>query len=92
MSQALLALVGGIVCLVLYLLKLNWVLSHTPQDVVDRARVPLTREYVQDVFERVKKDGIDWEGKLPPRKDRRYIVVGGSGEFIEVLLRGKNRG
>ncbi|GFP52364.1 short-chain dehydrogenase/reductase family 42E member 1 [Trichoderma asperellum] len=79
MGEALLALGGGIICLVLYLLKLNWVLSHTPQEVVDRAGEPLTREYIKDVFERVKKDGIDWEGKLPPRKDRRYIVVGGSG-------------
>ncbi|KAL7927499.1 hypothetical protein ACQKWADRAFT_276946 [Trichoderma austrokoningii] len=79
MGQVSLALVGGVICLVLYLLKLNWVLSHTPQDVVDRAGEPLTPEYVKDVFERVKKDGLDWKGKLPPRKDRRYIVVGGSG-------------
>lgn len=87
MGEVLLALVGGSICLVLYLLKLNWVLSHTPQDVVDRAGEALTREYVKDVFERVKKDGIDWEGKLPPRKDRRYIVVGGSGVFAEMFLR-----
>ncbi|RFU79521.1 3-beta hydroxysteroid dehydrogenase isomerase [Trichoderma arundinaceum] len=74
-----LALGVGVVFLVLYVLRLNWVLSHTPQEVVDRAGEPLTKEYIQDAFERVKKDGIDWDGKLPPRKDRRYIVVGGSG-------------
>ncbi|KAH6606425.1 hypothetical protein Trco_005578 [Trichoderma cornu-damae] len=79
MGEVLVALGVGVVCLVLYMLRLNWVLAHTPQEVVDRAGEPLTREYIWDVYERVKKDGIDWEGKLPPRKDRRYIVVGGSG-------------
>lgn len=88
MGQILLALVGGVVCLVLYLLKLNWVLSHTPQEVVDRAGEPLTREYIKDVFERVKKDGFGSEEKLPPRKDRRYIIVGGSGKFAQMFLRG----
>jgi hypothetical protein len=86
MGGVLLALGVGVVCLVLYTFKLNWVLSHTPQEVVDRAGEPLTREYIRDVFERVKKDGIDWEGKLPPRKARRYIVVGGSGEFIHGMF------
>jgi hypothetical protein len=83
MGQIFLALVGGVFCLVLYLLKLNWVLSHTPREVVDRAGEPFTREYVRDVFERVKKDGLGSEAMLPPRKDRRYIVVGGSGEFVK---------
>ncbi|KAL6696387.1 hypothetical protein J3F84DRAFT_394829 [Trichoderma pleuroticola] len=30
---------------------------------------------------RLKREGIDWEGKLAPRRDRRYIVVGES-EFL----------
>ncbi|KAL6833540.1 hypothetical protein J3E69DRAFT_143986 [Trichoderma sp. SZMC 28015] len=79
MGEYLLALAVGAICLVLYILRLNWVLSHTPQEVINRAGEPLTRDYVRDVFERVKRDGIDWEDRLPPRKDRRYIVVGGSG-------------
>jgi hypothetical protein len=90
MGQIILALAGGVICLLLYLLKLNWVLSHTPQEVVDRAGVPLTREYVKDVFERVKKDGLGSEEKLPPRKDRRYIIVGGSGEIAKTPRR-RNR-
>ncbi|KAL7802866.1 hypothetical protein V8C43DRAFT_269614 [Trichoderma afarasin] len=79
MGEYLLVLAVGAICLVLYMLRLNWVLSHTPQEVANRAGEPLTRDYVRDVFERVKREGIDWEDRLPPRKDRRYIVVGGSG-------------
>lgn len=89
MGEVPLVLALGVICLVFYTLRLNWVLSHTPQEVVDRAGEPLTRENVWDAFERVKKDGIDWEGKLPPRKDRRYIVVGGSGEFAESMVMGE---
>ncbi|PTB59328.1 hypothetical protein M431DRAFT_478415 [Trichoderma harzianum CBS 226.95] len=80
MGEYLLVLAVGAICLVLYMVRLNWVLSHTPQEVVDRAGEPLTRDHVRDVFERVRREGIDWEGKLPRRKDRRYIVVGGSEE------------
>ncbi|EGR50975.1 uncharacterized protein TRIREDRAFT_57647 [Trichoderma reesei QM6a] len=79
MGWASVVLAAGVLCLVLYALRLNWVLSHTPQEAAACAGEPLTKEYIQDAFERVKRDGIDWVGKLPPRKDRRYIVVGGSG-------------
>lgn len=89
MREYLVVLALGAIFLVLYMLRLNWVLSHTPQEVVDRAGEPLTRDYVRGVFERVKKDGIDWEEKLPPRKNRRYIVVGGSGEFTREIEFGK---
>ncbi|KAL7909422.1 hypothetical protein GGI35DRAFT_493356 [Trichoderma velutinum] len=86
MGEYLLVLAVGVICSVLYLLRLNWVLSHTPQEVIDRVGEPLTKDYVRDVFERVKREGIDWEGKLPPRKNRRYIVVGGSGESTKGIL------
>ncbi|PTB64468.1 putative 3-beta hydroxysteroid dehydrogenase/isomerase family protein [Trichoderma citrinoviride] len=79
MGQALLGLAAGVLCLALYTLRLNWVLSHTPPEAAHHAADPLTKEHIRDVFERVKRDGIDWVGELPPRKDRRYIVVGGSG-------------
>ena len=84
MGWASVVLAAGVLCLVLYALRLNWVLSHTPQEAAACAGEPLTKEYIQDAFERVKRDGIDWVGKLPPRKDRRYIVVGGSGEFFRI--------
>ena len=40
-----------------------------------------TKEQMRETYERVKKNPIDIKKHLPPRLDRRYIVVGGSGQF-----------
>lgn len=38
-----------------------------------------SKEYIRETYERVKKNPVDIKKHLPPRLDRRYIVVGGSG-------------
>lgn len=38
-----------------------------------------TKEHMRETYERVKKNPIDIKKHLPPKLDRRYIVVGGSG-------------
>lgn len=57
MGWAFALLAVGVLCLVLYTLRLNWVLSHTPQEAADCAEEPLTKEYIREMFERVKRDG-----------------------------------
>ncbi|KAK3489242.1 uncharacterized protein B0T23DRAFT_197010 [Neurospora hispaniola] len=38
-----------------------------------------SKEYIRETYERVKKNPVDIKKHLPPKMDRRYIVVGGSG-------------
>ena len=38
-----------------------------------------SKEYIRETYERVKKNPVDIKKHLPPKLDRRYIVVGGSG-------------
>ncbi len=65
----------------LHIVRLNYVMSRTPRAARAHALEPLTAERIRETYERVRGKGIDWRGKLPRRKERRYIIVGGSGEF-----------
>ncbi|KAK3388840.1 hypothetical protein B0T20DRAFT_86705 [Sordaria brevicollis] len=38
-----------------------------------------SKEHMRETYERVKKNPIDIKKHIPPKLDRRYIVVGGSG-------------
>ena len=35
-----------------------------------------------ETFERIEKKPIDFTPHLPPKLERRYIVVGASGKFL----------
>ncbi|KAK5990542.1 hypothetical protein PT974_08811 [Cladobotryum mycophilum] len=70
-----------VVFVVLYGVRLNWVLTHTPKAAAEWAVEPIKAEHVRETYERIRREGRDlWEDKFPPRLERRYIVVGGSGE------------
>lgn len=63
----------------LYLWKINLAMSTTPPEALRISPDRWTPEQVKRTFERLEKEPIDWTPHLPPKLDRRYIVVGGSG-------------
>ncbi|KJZ73477.1 hypothetical protein HIM_07033 [Hirsutella minnesotensis 3608] len=65
--------------LVLYILRVNHVLSQTPPEAEAQLDPPMTREHIEQVYKRVKENGINWTASLPSRRDRRYVIAGGSG-------------
>ncbi|PHH88195.1 hypothetical protein CDD83_7854 [Cordyceps sp. RAO-2017] len=75
-TVALLLLAAG---LVLYGVRVNHVMLQTPPEAQAYLEPPLTADRVRQVYRRVKEQGIDWHAGLPPRRDRRYVIVGGSG-------------
>lgn len=80
MGVLLAATVIFLIGLVIYAVRVNHVMWNTPREA--RRLIPrfITREDIQIAYEKVKKKGIDWKAQLPVRRERRYIIVGGSGE------------
>lgn len=78
-TVALLVLAAG---LALYVVRVNAVMLRTPSEAEAHAGKPLTAERIRRALGEVKESGIDWYDNLPPRKERRYVIVGGSGELF----------
>lgn len=81
-----LLLLLGVVVVVVFMVRLNWVMTQTPQEALEHLGQPLTRKGVRSVDARIKAEGIDFRKNHPPRLDRRYIIVGGSGWLSCVSL------
>ncbi|KAH8176051.1 3-beta hydroxysteroid dehydrogenase/isomerase family protein [Sarocladium implicatum] len=69
----------AICLLVAYAYQINALMSAAPRDANYLAGEPLTAETIKATRERLQKQPINYEKFLPKKKDRRYIVVGGSG-------------
>lgn len=75
----------AVLCLSLYLYKLNKAMSSVPVEArVWRPR-PWTDEEIRETYERVCKEPIDFKKHLPPKLERRYIIVGGSGQSAGIV-------
>ncbi|KID76929.1 Short-chain dehydrogenase/reductase family 42E member 1 [Metarhizium brunneum] len=75
---SLLVLLGVVV----FIVRLNKIMTRTPElssGISIYKAEALTREYVRRVDAKIKAEGIDFRKNHPPRLNRRYIVVGGSG-------------
>lgn len=68
------AAVVGLLAFYLWRINLSW--KYVPSE----GRLsPWTAEQMHEAYERIKKNRLDFSNILPPRLDRRYMVVGGSG-------------
>jgi hypothetical protein len=72
-------MVGVLTLLFLYLAKVNWGMKTTPPEALKYAPKRWTSEQCRAAYGRIEKKPVDWAPYLPPKLERRYIVVGGSG-------------
>lgn len=74
---------GGVafVLVSLYLYKINQSMHSIPKQSLAASPKRWTKEEIRETYERVCKEPIDFKKHLPPRQNRRYVVVGGSGEL-----------
>lgn len=76
-------LIGGIafvVALIVYAIRVDHVMRNTPPEALKYVPRFIDVEEIQSTYEGIKKNGIDFAKELPPRRERRYLVVGGSGK------------
>lgn len=67
--------------IVAYLWLVNEAITTVPDEVLKISPHRWTEEEMKETCERVEKNPIDFAPHLPPKLDRRYVVVGGSGTF-----------
>ncbi|KAK0618099.1 hypothetical protein B0T17DRAFT_509658 [Bombardia bombarda] len=73
------ALAGAVVLAGFWLYRINLSMHAVPREALERSPHRLTKREAQEAYERVKETPLDFAKSLPPRLDRRYIVIGGSG-------------
>jgi hypothetical protein len=90
MPAPILTLLGGVaaaaVAFVLWLVKINRIMRTTPAEALKISPNRWTKEEIVETYRRIEKSPLDWTPHLPPKVDRRYIVVGGSGLWLSFCL------
>lgn len=71
---------------VLYLYRLNKAFATVPKEALAYSPHRWTDDEIRETYERVCREPVDFSTLLPPKLGRRYIVVGGSGEFLMVAV------
>lgn len=81
----LLILFASLVLLSTYLWAVNRAVSIAPPEALRLAQKPWTTAEIQDAYRKAQVSASDVTPYLFGAKNRRYIVVGGSGEPREIL-------
>lgn len=71
---------AAVVAALLWLYRINRAMEAVPDEVAKITPHRWTKQVLREAYERVKQKPIDFGQSLPPRLDRRYVIVGGSGE------------
>ncbi|KAI1459761.1 NAD(P)-binding protein [Annulohypoxylon moriforme] len=88
------AALGTVLALVvLYLYRVNQLLSGTPDEIRKLSGSRWTPNQLKATYKRLQDNPIDYTDKLPPKLERRYVVTGGSGLVggfivLQLLARG----
>ncbi|KAK3341422.1 hypothetical protein B0T25DRAFT_593979 [Lasiosphaeria hispida] len=85
-----------IIIVTTWLYRINSAMKYIPEEVAKWAPRRWTQHEIRAAYERIKRNPIDFVKDLPPRLDRRYIVIGGAGmvggDIVMALLqRGQSR-
>jgi len=64
----------------IWLYRFNQVLKSVPDEARRLAPRRWTPQDVRDTQERLKQTPIDFLKVIPPKLERRYVIVGGSGQ------------
>ncbi|KAK4128858.1 NAD(P)-binding protein [Parathielavia appendiculata] len=90
------AVTGAFAFIVLaWLWRINAAMQSVPESARQASPRRWTERELRDTYERLKQKPLDFVKLLPPRLDRRYVVVGGSGLVggdivLQLLQRGES--
>jgi hypothetical protein len=74
----------GFVAAILYLWHVNRAISASPTEAKNLAQKPWTIEQIREAYKKAQVSPIDVKPFLFPKKNRRYVVVGGSGKLVSL--------
>jgi hypothetical protein len=80
--------VGAIIAVLAlaWLVRINVAMLTVPEGAREASPRRWTKQELHDTYERVKQKPLDFVKLLPPRLDRRYVVVGGSGKPLVLSM------
>lgn len=78
-NNALLVAAAAIVAGALWLYRINMLMKVVPKEVAEYSPHRWTTEEIQETYAHTSKEPLDFTKLLPPKLERRYVVVGGSG-------------
>ncbi|KAI2602589.1 NAD(P)-binding protein [Hypoxylon sp. NC1633] len=83
----------ALLALAIYLVRVNQLLSGTPDEIRKLSGSRWTPNQLKQTFEKLREKPINYTDKLPPKLERRYVVTGGSGLVggfivLQLLARG----
>ncbi|KAM0330081.1 hypothetical protein ACHAQA_004252 [Verticillium albo-atrum] len=87
--------IATLATLLIWAWKVNRGMFVTPPEALKHATdSPWTDEAAKETFKRIEQKPCDWGSHLPPKLDRRYVIVGGSGLVggqivLQLLQRGQ---
>ncbi len=73
---------------VLWLYRINKAIKAIPEPAAKAAPRRWTTQEIRDMYEKLEEKPVDFGKHLPPRLERRYVVVGGSGMLLLSLRQG----
>jgi hypothetical protein len=80
-------LIASLLCLspflALYLWLINRAIVTVPQEVQRISPHRWTEKEMKETYSRIEEASLDFTPHLPPKLDRRYIVVGSSGKQLQ---------
>lgn len=68
------------VLVIVHLIFVNQLLKGVPSEIEKLSGSRWSADELRKTYEELNKHPIDYTNKLPPRLNRRYVVVGGNGE------------
>ena len=78
-NNALLVAAAAIVTGALWLYRINMLMKVVPTAIAEYSPHRWTKEEVKETYAQLSKEPLDFTKLLPPKLERRYVVVGGSG-------------
>ncbi|KAK3310611.1 uncharacterized protein B0T15DRAFT_43758 [Chaetomium strumarium] len=86
---------GALAIVLVWLVRVNSAMHSVPEEVRKLSPRRWTNDELWDTYNRLKQTPIDFRKLLPPRLERRYVVVGGSGLVggdivLQLLQRGES--
>jgi hypothetical protein len=75
-------IVAVVVLAAAWLIRVNSAMQSVPEEARKASPRRWSKQEVRETYDRLKQKPIDFLKLLPPRLDRRYVVVGGSGEHL----------
>ena len=87
MALLLLSVVIGLAAY--YLNHVNSAMKAVPEEARNSSPRRWTVDEIKSAYQKMVEKPIDVTKSIPPKQTRRYVVVGGSGEFLPMAMQSR---